>query len=405
MKREKLSGNLFKYGVPSFRYLNEEDKHFFADSEPEFKVNVIGCGMIGQEHMKVAHQVGRVKIHGVFDTNPRSVKVACEEFAKVGGDARSLVQYATMEEACNDPAVDGLFLCTPNFSHIDVARVAAKSGKHIFLEKPMATTLEDAWELVGMARDYKSVFQIGLQYRYKPIYEEVLHEVLKRGAVGDVKMVNILEHRIPFLDKIGQWNKFNCWSGGTLVEKCCHYFDMINHIAASRPVRVFATGAQAVNFRGYELEGRPSDILDSAYVTVEYENGVRGGFNLCMFAPMFHEEIIVCGDEGRVKAFEMEDFGGGPRLRTGLEVHRGDYGPSKVAEPHYPHIIEDTGHNGATWFEHIRIADNMAGKPTDSATAEDGFWSVVVGYAAQEAIRRGQVVEINDLLREHGIDI
>ncbi|MFT2110431.1 Gfo/Idh/MocA family protein [Marinomonas sp. 2405UD68-3] len=403
MSREKINGQLFSYSGPAFHYLNEEERHFFAKEPAEFRVSLIGCGMIGMEHMRVATLVGRTAIHGVFDTNERSVKVAKEEFAKVTDD--DFMVYDSLEAACNDPTIDGIMICTPNYTHLDILKVAIKSGKPIFMEKPMATKLEDAYEITKMAQDYDSVLQIGLQYRYKSIYSEAIHEVLERRAVGDVKMINIMEHRIPFLDKVQQWNKFSKYSGGTLVEKCCHYFDLLNLFAGSRPVRVHATGSQSTNFIDFEFKGETSDILDSAFVTVEYENGIRAGFNLCMFAPMFHEEIVICGDEGRVKAAEMEDFGESARLRTEMEVFCGQYRPSKTSQPSYPKLIEDSGHNGATWFEHVAFADQMAGKQTNSATVEEGFWSIVVGSAAEASVNTGKTIEINDFLKEHGIDL
>ncbi len=403
MSREKINGQLFSYSGPAFHYLNEEERHFFAKDAVDFRVSLIGCGMIGMEHMRVATLVGRTAIHGVFDTNERSIKVAKEEFAKVTDE--DFIVYDSLEAACNDPDVDGIMICTPNYTHLDILKVAIKSGKPIFMEKPMATKLEDAYEITKMAKEYDSVLQIGLQYRYKSIYSEAMHEVLERRAIGDVKMINIVEHRIPFLDKVQQWNKFSKYSGGTLVEKCCHYFDLLNLFAGSRPVRVHATGSQATNFIDFEFKGEKSDILDSAFVTVEYENGIRAGFNLCMFAPMFHEEIVICGDEGRVKAAEMENFGEGARLTTEMEVLCGQYRPSKTSQPSYPKMIEESGHNGATWFEHVAFADQMAGKETTSATVEEGFWSIVVGSAAEASVNTGKIIEINDFLKDHGIDL
>jgi predicted dehydrogenase len=79
-----------------------------------------------------------------------------------------------------------------------------KSGKHILLEKPMATTIADAWEIAQTAKAHPAVFQIGLQYRYKPIYVEAIHAALERKTIGDIKTITILEHRFPFLDKVGQ---------------------------------------------------------------------------------------------------------------------------------------------------------------------------------------------------------
>ena len=172
----------------------------------------------------------------------------------------------------------------------------------------MATTIQDAHAIMQIAQGHPAVFQIGLQYRFKPIYVEAIHEALARKTIGDIKTISILEHRFPFLDKVKQWNKFSKYSGGTLVEKCCHYFDLMNLFAGARPVSVFATGSAAVNFFNFEYAGEKSDILDNAFVVVTYANGVRASFNLCMFAPMFYEELVLCGDEGRLKATENEDF-------------------------------------------------------------------------------------------------
>ncbi len=87
--------------------------------------------------------------------------------------------YDTLEAACNDPDVDALIITTPNYTHLDVLRAAMKSGKHIFLEKPMATTVQDADQILQLAKEYSAVLQIGLQYRYKPMYVEAIHEGLK----------------------------------------------------------------------------------------------------------------------------------------------------------------------------------------------------------------------------------
>lgn len=401
MSREKIDGQLFSYTGPAFHYISEEERHFFAKEPAQFRVALIGCGMIGMEHMRVATRVGRSAIHGVFDLNERSITVAKEEFAKITDE--TFIVYDSLEAICNDSDIDGILICTPNFTHLDILKAVIKSGKHIFMEKPMATKLEDAYEITQMAKEYDAVLQIGLQYRYKSIYSEAIHEVLERKAVGEVKMINLMEHRIPFLDKVNQWNKFSKYSGGTLVEKCCHYFDLMNLFAQSRPVRVYANGSQSTNFRDFEFKGEKSDILDSAFVTVEYENGVRAGFNLCMFAPMFHEELVVCGDEGRVKAAEIEDFSENARLRTEMEVFCGQNRPSKTSQPSYPKLIEASGHNGATWFEHIAFADQMAGKATNSATVDEGFWSVVVGCAAEESVKTGKIIEVAALLKSKGI--
>ena len=215
---------------PVFNYLPDEDRYLFKIDPPQHHFNLIGAGINGQEHLRVTYLEGRAAIHGVYDPNPRSV-VAAQTIQSQFAPNRPLVVYDSLEAACNDPAVDGLIIATPNYTHIDVLEVATRSGKHIFLEKPMATTLTDAAKIVRMTQAYPAVLQVGLQYRYKAVYVEAIHEALERKSIGEVKTIHLLEHRIPFLDKVKQWNKFERYSGGTLVEKCCHYFDLINLFA------------------------------------------------------------------------------------------------------------------------------------------------------------------------------
>ncbi len=383
---------------PALRYLPDNDKFIFAIDPPKYKFNVIGTGVNGQEHIRVTMLEGRAGIHGVFDPNPSSVEGAKRAYAEFDPQGE-LVVYDSLEAACQDPVVDGLVISTPNYTHLDVVKEAVKSGKHILLEKPMATTVQDAYEIVQLANNYNAILQIGLQYRYKAIYVEAIHEALERGALGEIKTISILEHRVPFLDKVNQWNKFSKYSGGTLVEKCCHYFDLMNLFAQSKPASVFAAGSMAVNFVDFEYDGQKSDIIDNAMVIVTYENGIRANFNLCMFSPMFYEELVLCGDEGRLKVFENQDFLPEPRVKTHMEIIRGDKGPSRITTPCYPSLLQEAGHHGATYFEHSNFIDNIEGKKTNSARAEEGYWSVVVGAAAEESVKTGRPVEIDEFLK------
>lgn len=399
-KEEEYKGH-FVSRHPRFGYLPESDRYLSSRVAPTYTCNVIGTGIIGQEHMRVTMLEGRATIHGIYDPNPLSIKQAQQIFDDIclGNE---LIIYDSFEEACHDPEVDALLLCTPNFTHIEVVKEAMKSGKHILLEKPMATTVTDAWEITRLAKHYEAVFQIGLQYRYKAIYAEAIHEALERKTIGNVKKISLLEHRVPFLDKVGQWNKFSKYSGGSLVEKCCHYFDLMNLFAQSKPKHVYATGSQAINFVAFEYNQEKSDIIDNAFVTIVYENGVQASFDLCMFAPMFQEEMIICGHEGRLKATESKVFLPVPQIQNSLEVIRDRGRPSKLITPCYPAEIEESGHGGATYYEHIYFIDNIEGKQTTTATVEEGFWSVVIGVAAEESVKTGNVVYIEEMLSRQG---
>ncbi|HVU12800.1 MAG TPA: Gfo/Idh/MocA family oxidoreductase [Phototrophicaceae bacterium] len=390
---------------PEFNYLPDEDRYLLSNGTPRYAFNVIGSGVNGQEHIRVTHLEGRATIHGVYDPNPRSIERAQITHAQYAPKAPPLVVYDSLAAACTDPAVDGIIISTPNYTHLDVLRVAAQSGKHILMEKPIATTIADADAITRIAESYPAIFQLGLQYRYKAMYAEAIYEALTRRTLGDIKLIGIQEHRIPFLDKVGQWNKFAKYSGDTLVEKCCHYFDLLNLFAQSRPQTVYASGSMAVNFKDFEYKGEKSDILDSAMVIVNYANGVRANFNLCMFAPMIYEELVICGDEGRLKAWERQDFLAGQDMASELEILCGERKPSRKMRPGYPALIEASGHHGATYYEQIQFIDRIEGKQTNAATPLDGLWSVIVAVCAQESIKRGQVVAVDEILASEKITL
>jgi predicted dehydrogenase len=381
------------------QHIPESDKYLYRSEAPSHKLVVIGTGTIGQEHMRVAATLGRASIHGIFDTSVQSLDAAEAGFKNYSSDG--LYRYNDLEAACMDPAADALFICTPNFTHFDVLQVALKSGKPIFLEKPMATSLADAARIVEQANIYSSFIQIGLQYRFKAQYVEAFQEALSRRSLGVIKTISMSEYRPPFLDKVGQWNKFNEYSGGTLVEKCCHYFDLINLLAQSTPQRVYASAGQAVNFLDFEKYGKKSDIDDHGFVTIDYSNGVRATFTLNMFCPDFYEELVICGDEGRLLACEKVDLQQQKSPEASVSVHRGEEGASRTTKLGYPAAIEQSGHHGATYYEHSAFLDALEGKIVDSATPLQGLWAMIVASAAQESIATGASIEIADYIEQH----
>ena len=383
--------------APGQRHVTADDRYLYAQEPPKFNLAIIGTGTIGQEHMRVAAMLGRARVHGIFDTQIHSLDSAEANFKKFSTD--TLVRYPDLHSACNDPEVDALMICTPNFTHFEVLKVAMASNKAIFLEKPMATDLQDAAAIVKLSAAYQSFIQIGLQYRYKAQYVEAFHEALARRSLGALKTISISEYRPPFLDKVGQWNKFSRFSGGTLVEKCCHYFDLINLFAQARPSRVYASGGQAVNFLDFEKEGERSDIEDHAYVVIDYANGVRANFTLNMFCPDFSEEMIIVGNGGKLIAQENFNFQQQAESTTSVEVLTGELGVSKKMDVGYTWALEQSGHHGSTYYEHIAFVDQLEGKAVDCATAMQGMWSMIVASAAQQSMLTGQAIDIEVFLQ------
>jgi predicted dehydrogenase len=142
----------------------------------------------------------------------------------------------------------------------------------------------------------QAIVWVAQEYRYMPPVAEMLR-MAHAGAVGRVHQVAIREHREPFYPKVDDWNRFSANTGGTLVEKCCHYFNLMDLVLQEKPVSVYASGAQRVNHLNESYAGRTPDILDSAYVIVEYPSGARAMLDLCMFAEnsVDSEQIVIVG--------------------------------------------------------------------------------------------------------------
>ena len=136
-----------------------------------------------------------------------------------------------------------------------------------------------------------------MEYRYMPPVKRLIDEV-HQNVIGKIKMLSIREHRFPFLRKVDDWNRFAINTGGTLVEKCCHFFDLMRLVVKSEPVKVYASGNQDVNHLDEKYDGKTPDIIDNAYVIVDFENGTRAMLDLRMFAENseYQEEIVAVGD-------------------------------------------------------------------------------------------------------------
>lgn len=310
---------------------------------------IIGTGMMGREHIRAVLQLDQAELIGLYDSHPKSLELGVDEVVRSGGTTPKT--YADAAALANDPDVDAILICTPNFTHRAVFDQVKATGKPIFLEKPMATTLDDALYLAEEALNYPAPIQLGMQYRYKSQYQLAL-SALKRNELGSVKMISLCEYRPPFLPKVREWNKFSEYSGGTLVEKCCHYFDLMNRIAGAPPARVYATGGRAVNFTDFEYRGKTSDIDDHAMVVVDYENGVKAQFALNMFSEELFEALTVGGSAGTLHTEEHASFKPGRPSRSSIKIQIPDHPAYEGVDCTFPNDIELGGHYGSTLFEH-----------------------------------------------------
>ena len=311
-----------------------------------------------------------------------------------------MAEFADYRDLLAEDLVDAVVVATPNMTHADVmADVLAVPGLHVMLEKPMATTMDDCRRIVAAAEGHSGVVWVGLEYRYMPAAARLIEE-LRGGAVGTLRQVAMREHRFPFLPKIGDWNRFKRNTGGTLVEKCCHFFDLMRVIVGAEPVRVMASGGQDFNHLDEQYDGEVPDILDAALVIFEFDDGTRAMLDLCMYAEAskHQEEIVVVGDLGKVEALTPGAVLRGADPRQIVRV--GNRAASTVEEYEVgdERIKWEGGHHGSSYVEHLEfIAAIRSGSPAD-VTLDDGLRSVAMGLAAQMAIAERRVVEMSEVL-------
>ena len=353
------------------------------------RYGIVGAGMMGLEHFRNLRALDGAIVTAVADPHRASL-----DGARMTAGDDSLACFATHEELLDSGLVDAVVVATPNMTHAAVLRDVLASPLPVLVEKPLCTTVADCREVVAAAHARAAIVWVGLEYRYMPPVARLVDEV-RCGAVGSVRMVAIREHRFPFLPKVAGWNRFSRNTGGTLVEKCCHFFDLMNHIAGAAPVRVLASGGQDVNHLDEWHDGERPDILDNAFVIVDYENGIRASLDLCMFAEgsVHREEISVVGDTGKVEAFLPSC-----EVRVGARAD----GPAGVRSEvvRDGRIAHEGLHHGSSYLEHVDFLAAVRSGGAPAVDVQAGLLSVAMGVAAHRAIEDVRPVTLAEVLAD-----
>ena len=233
---------------------------------------IIGCGMMGQEHLRNIALLDGTCVRAIFEPDAEMAAIA-------NAFAPEAEMVASLDALLDIDDLDCLVIVSPNHCHVgQMEEIRRKRPLPLLVEKPLFTSPEDEARVAAFAKTYPAPVWVAMEYRYMPPIAALVEQVAE--ATGGVRMLTIREHRFPFLPKVGDWNRFNRNTGGTFVEKCCHFFDLMRLIMQSEPVRVMASAGQAVNHLDETYNGEVPDILDHGYVLVDFENGARAMLEL-----------------------------------------------------------------------------------------------------------------------------
>ncbi|MEM1401649.1 MAG: Gfo/Idh/MocA family oxidoreductase, partial [Pseudomonadota bacterium] len=220
------------------------------------RYGLIGAGMMGQEHIRNLALLEGTELAAVADPN----STMREQSRQLAGPA--CVGYEHHQQMLAAEKLDALVVASPNHTHHPVLSDVLDAGLPILCEKPLGISQSECADLEKKVADAGVPLWVAMEYRYMPPVQRLLDE-LHAGSVGHIHMLSIREHRYPFLEKVGNWNRYEETSGGTMVEKCCHFFDLMRLILQSEPTRVYASGALNVNHQDETHLDQPADVIDN----------------------------------------------------------------------------------------------------------------------------------------------
>jgi len=253
-------------------------------------------------------------------------------------------QYETLQEMLNREKLDLLMIGSPNFMHIEHLRIALQSDvPQIFAEKPIVVSEEETFELLELMKAHGGVKRVlvGLVLRYSPLYV-ALRKSLDSGQIGKIASIEAAEHIGPYHGSffMRDWRRYTKYSGGFMLEKCCHDLDLYQGVVGQRPRYVSSFGGR----KSFVPENQPEtrekfpqpdagdrvdpftprwgggnadfesdgDIIDYQTALVEYEDGA----NLC-----FHTNIFVPDEFRRFAVMGTKGMAEGDFIRNYYKVH------------------------------------------------------------------------------------
>ncbi|MBP9793836.1 MAG: Gfo/Idh/MocA family oxidoreductase [Flavobacterium sp.] len=201
------------------------------------KVGVLGAGHLGKIHLRLLKESTQYELVGFYDENAEYADKIAAEFGYKRFDTIAKLIHA----------VDVIDIVTPTLSHYKCAKVAIKSGKHVFIEKPIATTVEEAEEIIALANEYKVKGQVGHVERFNPAFKAVKDKI--------ENPMFIETHRLAEFNPRGT-------DVPVVLDLMIHDIDAILSVVRSKVKSVNASGVSVL-----------SDSPDISNARIEFENG------------------------------------------------------------------------------------------------------------------------------------
>lgn len=238
----------------------------FDDQTPLEKIAVIGCGHWGKNLVRNFHNLGF--LYKVCDLNANTLAEVRRQYPEIRVTDR-------FEDVFNDPEVDGVVVSTPSFTHYQLAREALLNGKHVYVEKPVATSSEQTLELYALAQKVGRVLMVGHLLLYHPAVNR-LRQLIQEGYLGQVK--NIASDRL-------NTNKLRP-DKSVIWDLAPHDVSMLGYLMNQEPEDI-------VSVIGYQ--NREDGLVDDARIDMIFPNDVAGHVHISWVHPVKQVKLVVRG--------------------------------------------------------------------------------------------------------------
>ena len=203
--------------------------------ESPIRVGVCGLGFIGPVHLEVLRRIEHVTVNAISSAAPARAESMAERF----GIPRI---YTNHEDLIADPAIDAVHICTKNYTHARLARLAMEAGKHVLCEKPLATTADDGRSLAALAAERRGVYAVNHQYRYYPMVQQA-RAMVRNGLLGRLYLLHGHYLQDWLLYRTDYNWRVDVEEGGAsraFADIGTHWYDLIQHVTGQDVVRLSA---------------------------------------------------------------------------------------------------------------------------------------------------------------------
>lgn len=234
----------------------------------QYKVGIIGYGGFGQFLHYWWGKLANVAVVAIAD--PRAVEAPDD--CKV---------YQNWQDLVNDPGIDIVSIVTPPAMHAEMACAAMKAGKHVLLEKPIATTDEAARQILSTQQETGMVITVDHMIRYNPIIQRLM-ELGQNGVFGRLRHAVVNNYAQDAGLPADHWFWKEELSGGILIEHGVHFFDIINALSAQQYQEVYGCS-----------HSRNTAQRDQVAAMVLYNGGLIGSYYHSFSGPGFFEQTTI----------------------------------------------------------------------------------------------------------------